>query len=187
MKWLQTVILLILNISSLYYGTKWLFYEVYCIRMFKAIRFSANVTTDKFHDHLAFYEYFIDLKTCTPYQNNQDWHTVKRYNIFIPICPFLYGDIKLYPGPSDFNDIQTDTHTSLDRSYNVFNKRGLHFIHLKHLPHTLCHITQDRKYVQSDWIQTRDPQNYTFWMSCLATWHFPLPHTKTKVPIPPTT
>ena len=129
MQLLKTLFLLILFLLRVYNGHNTYSFEVYQYSDSQGHPDSLSFFTNDSPiniGQLTYYNNFINTSIDISKKNKQYYHTVKQSNKFLPICLLLCGDIHLCPGP--FAD--SDSSSKFSNDFKVFNKRGLHFIHI---------------------------------------------------------
>ncbi|XP_052224879.1 uncharacterized protein LOC127840502 [Dreissena polymorpha] len=80
------------------------------------------------YGHFTFHNHFINLNISVSRRHLSSCYSIERENVFLPICLLLCGDIHPCPGPTDTSSPTSSSTTYSD--YSVFQKRGLHFLHI---------------------------------------------------------
>ena len=74
------------------------------------------------YGQLTFYRNFTSFQVRSTRRDVPACYSIQRHNHFLSVCILLCGDVHPCPGPSQASEASCD--------YKVFNKRGLHFIHI---------------------------------------------------------
>ena len=78
------------------------------------------------YGHLTYYNTFVNMTFTFSKRNKSSVCMINRRNNLMPLCLLLCGDVHPCPGPST-SDNSPSTH---ETEYKVFQKRGLHFLHI---------------------------------------------------------
>ena len=78
------------------------------------------------YGQVTYYNTFINLRFLSYKKKETSWYTIKRRSDLLSICLLLCGDIHHCPGPNDISDYPNCN----ESDYKVFQKRGLHFLHI---------------------------------------------------------